>query len=359
MVIKIAPRNLPSLPWQILSPLLALLATIITGFLLFIYLGQPPVMALTTLFITPISSLYGITEIAIKAAPILLISVGLSVCFTAQIWNIGAEGQFTIGAIFASGIALIFSQWNNYFLLLFCLLSGILGGMVWATIPALCKIKANANEILTSLMLNYVAISLLNYLVREPLKDPNAFNFPESATFSPFATLQPLIIGTRLHLGVIFAAIAAIMVWFLLKYSFFGFTVRVVGASQKAADYAGINRDRVIWLSFLISGGLAGLAGACEVLGLIGQLRPVISPGYGYAAIMAAFIARLHPLGMILSSLLMALLYVGSELLQIKLGFPLALAGVFQGILLFFLLATNLLIDNFVTIGKTSKNNPN
>lgn len=350
MQIKLQPRNTPSKFWQILSPIIALLATIICGIALFSLNGQPPFLALQTLFISPLTNLYGLTEIAVKAAPILLIAIGLAICFQGKIWNIGAEGQLTVGAIFGSAIAIFFPNINNYSLLLICLIAGILGGAIWGSISALLKVRFNANEILTSLMLNYIAISLLNYLVRGPLKDPEGFNFPESVIFSQFATLPSLITGTRLHLGVIFALLTAIIAWVIMWRSHFGFSVRVIGSSEQAAAYAGINNKRIIWLTLLLSGSLAGLAGVCEVTGPIGQLRTTISPGYGYTAIIAAFIGRLNPLLIILSSLLLAELYVGSELLQIKLGFPIALAMVFQGILLFFLLATDLLIYNRILI---------
>lgn len=350
MLIQLEPRSVPSKRWQILSPLLALLATVILGFVLFASLGKPPVAALQTLLISPLTSFYGLSELTVKAAPILLIAVGLSVCFQGKVWNIGAEGQFTIGAIFGSAVALGFPSINNYSLLLLSLIAGVLGGAIWASISALLKVGFHANEILTTLMLNYIAISVLNYLVHGVLKDPQGFNFPESAPFGEFASLQPLIAGTRLHFGVILAIVAAVLIWGVLRQTFFGFSVRVIGSSAKAAVYAGIESDRIIWLTLLISGGLAGLAGVCEVLGPIGQLRPSISPGYGYTAIIAAFIGRLNPLGIILSSLLIALLYVGSELVQIKLGLPLALAGMFQGILFFFLLAADILIYNQVRI---------
>lgn len=349
-ILQLQPRNAPSKTWQVLSPLVALLATVIVGILLFSLLGKSPVAALETLFIAPLTSFYGLTELTVKAAPILLIAVGLAVCFQAKVWNIGAEGQFTIGAIFGSVVALAFPDVNNYGILLLSLIAGVLGGAIWGSIPALLKVRFNANEILTSLMLNYVAISFLNYLVRGQLKDPQGFNFPESAPFSEFASLPSLIAGTRLHWGVIFALFAAVLIWFVLRLTFFGFSVRVVGSSASAAEYAGIKGDRIIWLLLLIAGGLAGLAGACEVLGPIGQLRPTISPGYGYTAIIAAFIGRLNPLGIILSSLLMALLYVGGELLQIKLALSNAIASLFQGILFFFLLAADMLIYNRLQI---------
>ncbi|MBD2683134.1 MULTISPECIES: ABC transporter permease [Nostoc] len=350
MLIQLEPRSVPSKIWQVLSPLVALLATVILGFVLFYSLGKPPIAALQTLLISPLTSFYGLSELTVKAAPILLIAVGLSVCFQGKVWNIGGEGQFTIGAICGGAVALEFPSINNYSLLLLSLIAGVLGGAIWASISAWLKVRFNTNEILTTLMLNYIAISVLNYLVNGVLKDPQGFNFPESAPFSEFASLQPLIAGTRLHLGVILAVVAAVLIWGVLRQTFFGFSVRVIGSSTKAAVYAGIESDRIIWLTLLISGGLAGLAGVCEVLGPIGQLRLSISPGYGYTAIIAAFIGRLNPLGIILSSLFIALLYVGSELVQIKLGLPLALAGMFQGILFFFVLAADILIYNRVII---------
>ncbi|MCJ8278715.1 MAG: ABC transporter permease, partial [Rivularia sp. ALOHA_DT_140] len=318
MQIQLQPRNAPSKFWQILSPLIALLGTITSGIVLFSLNTKSPILALQTLFISPLTSIYGLTEIAVKAAPILLIAVGLAICFQGKIWNIGAEGQFIVGAIFSSTVAIFFPNINNYSLLLLCLIAGILGGTIWASIPALFKIHFNANEILTSLMLNYIAISLLNYSVRGPLQDPEGFNFPESAIFSQFATLPSLISGTRLHLGVIFAATVAVLAWVIISRSQFGFSIRVIGSSHQAAEYAGIDSKLIIWSALLLSGSLAGLAGVCEVNGLIGQLRTTISPGYGYTAIIAAFIGRLNPIAIVLSSLLLGQLYVGSELLQIR-----------------------------------------
>ena len=258
MLIKLEPRSVPSRTWQILSPVVALLATVIVGVLLFCLLGKSPIIALQTLFFAPLSSFYQLTELAVKAAPILLIAVGLAVCFQAKMWNIGAEGQFTVGAISGSIIALAFPDVNNYGILLLSLIAGVLGGAIWGSIPAFLKVRFNANEILTSLMLNYVAISLLNYLVRGQLKDPQGFNFPESAPFGEFASLPSLIAGTRLHWGVIFALFAAVLIWFVLRLTFFGFSVRVVGSSLSAAEYAGIKSDRIIWLLLLLAGGLAG-----------------------------------------------------------------------------------------------------
>ena len=344
MPIRLELRTVPSKVMGILSPLIAILGTLAFGFVLFALLGKPPIAVFNALLIQPLSTMYGVTELLAKAAPLVLIATGLALCFRGKVWNIGAEGQFTIGAIVGGGLALGFQTVESPWILVPILLAGCLGGAVWSAIPALLRSHFNTNELLTSLMLNYVALSLLNYLVQGPWRNPQGYNFPETVQFSSFASLPMLVWGTRIHLGVIFAVIAAIAIWFLLTRTFFGFQVRVMGASVATAEYAGFSFSRMIWTSLPISGALAGLAGVCEVTGPIGQLRPSISPGYGYAAIIAAFIGRLNPLGIIFSSLLLALLYIGGEMAQISLGLPSALSGIFQGTLLFFLLATDILM---------------
>lgn len=344
MLIKLEPRAVPSKVMSLLSPLVALLGTLAFGMVLFTVLGKPPFAVFNALLVQPISTVYGVTELLAKAAPLILIGTGLALCFRGKVWNIGAEGQFTLGAVFGGGLALAFQTVESPWILVPILLAGCLGGALWAAIPALLRSRFNANELLTSLMLNYVALSLLNYLVHGPWRNPQGYNFPETVQFSSFASLPMLIEGTRIHMGVIFAVVAVGVIWFLLTRTFFGFQVRVIGSSTAAAEYAGFSFSRVIWTSLLLSGAITGLAGVCEVIGPIGQLRSSISPGYGYAAIIAAFVGRLNPIGIIFSSLLLALLYIGGEMAQISLGLPSALSGIFQGTLLFFLLAADVLI---------------
>ncbi len=344
MLIKLEPRAVPSKVMSLLSPLVALLCTLAFGVVLFTVLGKPPFAVFNALLVQPISTVYGVTELLAKAAPLILIGTGLALCFRGKVWNIGAEGQFTLGAILGGGLALAFQTVESPWILVPILLAGCLGGALWAAIPALLQSRFNANELLTSLMLNYVALSLLNYLVHGPWRNPQGYNFPETVQFSSFASLPMLIKGTRIHMGVIFAVVAVGVIWFLLTQTFFGFQVRVIGSSPAAAEYAGFSFSQVVWTSLLLSGAIAGLAGVCEVIGPIGQLRSSISPGYGYAAIIAAFVGRLNPISIIFSSLLLALLYIGGEMAQISLGLPPALSGIFQGTLLFFLLAADVLI---------------
>jgi simple sugar transport system permease protein len=277
-----------------------------------------------------------------------MIAVGLSLCFRANVFNIGAEGQFVVGAIAAGALILHIDNEANggFWLMSLALLAGVLGGMAWASLTAWLRDRFNANEILVSLMLVYVAQLLLSYLVHGALMDPDGFGFPQSRLFSDGFLLPAVLPGTRLHPGILLALAAALLGWLFLARSFAGFRLQVGGMAPLAARYAGFSSRRSLWLAMLASGGLAGLAGACEIMGPIGQLTPSISPGYGFAAIIVAFVGRLHPIGVIFSSFIMAVLYIGGELSQSRLGMPSAITGIFQGILLFALLACDVLIHN-------------
>jgi simple sugar transport system permease protein len=344
MKIKLEARGQDSRLISYLSPLLAGLLTLVVGAILFAALGQSPLETLYTFFIMPVSDLYGLSELGVKAAPILLCAIGLSICFRANVWNIGAEGQLLMGALFGSWAALTLLEVESYWVMPFVLLAGTAGGAAWAGIPALLKTRFNTNEILSTIMLNYVALNCLLFAVHGPLKDPDGYNFPESALFTEWLTLPILIEDTRIHLGIMFALLSVVVIWVFLSKTFIGFQIQVLGNDASAARFAGFRDKKLVWLCLLISGGLAGLAGVSEVTGPIGQLIPHVSPGYGYAAIIVAFLGRLHPVGILFASLLMALLYLGGEMVQIELGLPLALTGLFQGMLLFFLLACDVLI---------------
>lgn len=342
-MLKLVPRAAPSRRMAYLTPLLAALLTLLSGSILFALLGKNPLTALYVFFISPINNLYGIGELGIKATPLMLCAIGLAIGFRGNVWNIGAEGQFTVGAVCGGGVALAFPELNSTLLLTLMLLGGMLGGMAWAAIPAFLRTRFNASEILVSLMLTYVAFQLLGYLVHGPWIDPAGFNFPQTEMFA--ASLPLILPGTRLHIGLYFALGAVLLGWLLLARTRIGFQIKVSGQAERAAAYAGFSRDRIIWFSLLLSGALAGLAGVLEVAGPIGQLTPAISPGYGFAAIIVAFLGRLHPVGIILGSLLLALLYLGGEAAQITLNLPPAVTGLFQGMLLFFLLACDVLIN--------------
>jgi len=327
-----------------LSPVIALLLTLLAGVILFWFMGVDPGKALYAFFVEPLTSRYGWAELGVKATPLVLIGVALAIGFRAGVWNIGAEGQLTLGAIFGGGVGLLFHEDDGFHVLPLMLAAGILGGMLWAAIPAYLRTRFNANEILVSLMLTYVAILLLSMLVHGPWRDPDGFNFPESRVFGDSATLPLIVSGTRLHLGWLIALLFVAGTWLMMARSLIGFQVKVVGSAPAAGRYAGFSVNHVIWFTLLLGGGASGLAGLIEVSGPIGQLLPSISPGYGFTAIIVAFVGRLHPVGVLLAGLLMALSYLGGESAQITLNLPLAVTGVFQGMLLFFLLACDVLI---------------
>ena len=334
----------PLMSWM--SPVLAVLLTVLCGAILFVAVGKNPLTGLAVFFLEPIKDLRGWSEVGIKVAPLLMISIGLAICYRANIFNIGAEGQLVAGAIAGGAAALFFDKGNNggVVMIAVVLIAGMIGGMFWAAITALLRDRFNANEILVSLMLVYIAQLLLSYLVHGMLKDPNGFNFPQSKMLSDGFLLPMVIPQTRLHLGIVLALVASFVAWLFLSKSYAGFKLQVGGMAPAAARYAGFSARKSLWTSMLICGALAGLAGVCEVIGPIGQLTPSVSPGYGFAAIIVAYVGRLHPVGVIFSSFIMALFYIGGELAQSRLGMPNAITGVFQGILLFSLLACDVLI---------------
>lgn len=343
-MLKLELRPQASRWWTYGSPLLALAITVLIGVALFAALGKDPVRGLQLFFWEPVKSVYAFGELMVKATPLLLIALGLAVCFRSNVWNIGAEGQFVIGAVAAGGIALMADKTTGPWIVPAILLAGVLGGMFWAGITALLRDRFNANEILVSLMLVYVATLLLGYLVYGPWKDPMGYNFPQTKTFERVTQIPRLMQGSRLTIGLPIALAAAGALWVFLFRTRAGFAQQVGGLAPAAARYAGFSSRRALWTALLVSGGAAGLAGALEVAGPIGQLTPFVPAGYGFAAIIVAFVGRLHPVGMVFSAILMSMFYIGGELAQSRLGLPKSLTGVFQGLLLFTLLACDTLI---------------
>ena len=329
---------------RLASSPLAALAMLATIFLTLSVLGKDPVAAFKVFFVEPFGSLYGIGELLLKATPLMICALGLAVGYRANVWNIGAEGQFTMGAIAGSGIGLFHGAALGAGALPLMLTAGVLGGMAWAAIPAFLRARFHTSEIFTSLMLVYIAQLFLSYLVHGPWRDPAGQNFPQSQPFPDNALLPPLFDGVRANGGLILALVLAALSWWFGSVTAAGYRMRVSGLAPAAAAYAGISPRWNIWLALMISGGAAGLAGILEVAGPIGVLQPVISPGYGFAAIIVAFVGRLHPIGIVLASLLMSALYLGGESAQIELQLPASVSGLFQGALLFFLLAAELFI---------------
>jgi len=343
-MLVLEPRLSPSRALQTATPVLAVVLTMIAGGVLFALLGKNPVEAIRIIFLDPFLDPFSRSELLIKAAPLAIIAIGLSFGFRAGIWNIGAEGQFVIGAICGGAVGLAFWGADGIWLLPLMALAGMAGGFAWAMIPAILKIRFGANEILVSLMLVYVAELLLSALVSGPLRDPDGFNFPESRQFHDSATLPILLEGTRTHIGILAALALGPLAYALLHSHAFGYQIKLMGAAPRAAQFAGTRTAFVTAACLGLSGALAGLAGLFEAAGPVGQLVPALPVGYGFTAIIVAFLGRLNPMGILIAALVMALTYIGGETAQFTLKIPAAAISVFQGMLLFFLLGLEVLI---------------
>ena len=344
-MLKLELRPAPSKAMGFLSPLIALALTVVFGALLFAVLGKSPVAGLRVFFITPLETMRGVSEVALKMIPLLLCALGLAVCYRSNVWNIGAEGQLVVGGVAAGGMALLASPDSARSFFVLVLAAGIAGGMLWAALTAFLRDCFNANEILVSLMLTYVGQLVLIYLVNGPWKDPKGFNFPYTKTFEAAAFVPKIMPPTRLTWGIVITLVLVGVVWVFLAKSKAGFRLQVAGQAPLAARFAGFSAREGIWASMLICGAFAGLAGALEVAGPLGQLTPQISPGYGFAAIIVAWLGRLNPGGCVFAAFIMALIYIGGELSQSRLGLPSAITGMFQGMLLLALLTADTFIN--------------
>jgi len=331
------------------SPLIAIVLMLIGGLIIFSLLGKDPIEGFRIFFISPLSDIYGLSELLLKATPLMLVAMGLAVGFRANVWNIGAEGQYVVGGIAASAVALFFYESEGPHILILMVVAGGIGGMMWASIPAFLKTRFNTNEILVSLMLVYVAQLMVSWLVHGPMMDPEGFNFPQSRMFEDSALLPILVEGTRLNAAFLFALSALVVGYIFMYRSFFGFQMQVAGFAKNAARYAGFSANRMIWVGLLSGGAMAGLAGMSEVSGPMGQITEHVSNNYGFAAIIVAFVARLNPIGIFFASLLMALLYLGGEQAQQYMNLPSSISNVFQGMLLMFLLGSDVFITYRLT----------
>ncbi len=345
MLPRLEPRAEPSRLMSYASPLLAVALTLLGGMLIFSALGKDPVQGFRIFFLNPVRDLYGVSELLLKATPLMLCAIGLAIGFRAHVWNIGAEGQFMLGAVAATGVALHFDGSESALLLPAMVVAGAFGGACWAAIPALLRTRFNANEILVSLMLVYVAQLFVSWLVFGPWKDPDGFNFPQTKMFGEAALMPVLLENTRLHYGFALALAALVAGYAFMNRSYTGFKMRVAGEAAAAARYAGFSAARMIWIGLLAGGAAAGIAGMAEVAGPLGQLTDKVGSGYGFAAIIVAFVGRLNPVGIFLASLLMALLYIGGEQAQQYMNLPSSISMVFQGMLLFFLLGSDVFIN--------------
>lgn len=331
---RLVRRDQPSLAFKFLAPVLALAGTIVFNLAIYLVMGKDPVAVFYAMLLEPFLTWASFSEVLLKFGPLLLIAQGLAIGFRAKVFNIGAEGQFVLGAIFASAIPVWFPEATGVWIWPSMLLAGAIGGALWVSITAFWRVRLNANEILVSLMMSLVAVQVLNYLLLGPWKDPNGFNFPQSVMFQYDAMLPLLFEGTRVNVSLLLALFSAFVAYLFMQKSFLGYKLEVGGLAPKAAAYAGFSEGRAIWLSLLIGGFAAGLAGAAEVAGPLGQLQRSISTGYGYAAIIVAYLGGLHPFGIVISALIMAALYIGGDTAMVSADLPIAAVRVFQGSLL-------------------------
>ncbi len=357
-MIALVKRPEPSRGFSLAAPVLAVFATMFFGGLLFALLGKEPLEAIKTIFWEPLFGEFAFfyrPQLLIKGAPLVLIAIGLSLGFKAGIWNIGAEGQYIMGALFGAGVGLAFYPTESVFIFPLMVLAGAFGGWIWAMIPAVLKVKFGTNEILVSLMLVYVAEQFLASMSLGLMKNPEGFGFPGSRNLQQYGSAHnaDLIAGSGMHWGVVVALIAVIFAYVLLARHRLGFAIRVTGDAPRAAAFSGVNPSRLVLFCLGMSGLLAGLAGMFEVTGPAGQVTIDFNVGYGFTAIIVAFLGRLHPVGILLAGALMALTYIGGDIAQSKLGLPAAAIQVFQGMLLFFLLAFDLFTNYRLRFGQT------
>jgi simple sugar transport system permease protein len=344
---RLEARPAPSSAMSYASPVVALVMTVVVAFVMFVALGADPVRGLQVFLIEPWNGARALSELALKSTSLVLCALGLALCYRSNVWNIGAEGQYLMGGIAAGGLAMWFTMnkvgMSNWAFLPLAALAGMLGGAFWASITALLRDRFNASEILVSLMLVYVANHFLSYLVFGPWKDPMGFNFPQTVNFD--MGMPRMLAGYRLHWGTVVALVLVVAVWLFMARTYRGYQLQVGGLAPAAARYAGFSARSALWSSMLVSGAFAGMAGAFEVTGPMGQLIPHASTGYGFTAIIVAFVGRLHPVGCVVASVLLSMFLIGGELAQSRIGLPSALTGIFQGVLLFSLLACDTLIN--------------
>ncbi len=338
-------------------PLFTIVISLVGGFILiaivFLLSGVNPLYALWRIFSGSFGSVYGITETITKAIPLVLVGSGLALVFRARFWNIGGEGQVLLGAVFATYVGLHFGASLPPYLIIPLMFGvGFVGGALWAIFPAIFKLRFGVNEVISTLMLNYIAAEFVTYLVTGPWKGKTQKGFPYTDDLPPSAVLHTIGV-TRIHtVTLIVALLMALLLFVLMYYTRFGYELRVTGDNQDAARYAGIDFVKVTLLMMVLSGGVAGMAGVGEVAGIHHHLSyPAnISSGYGYTAIIVAWLAKLNPLYTVVSAVFFAGILVGGDAIQVSLGLPAATVQIFNGILLFSLIAGDFFMNNRIRV---------
>lgn len=329
-----------------LLPVFAVLLAFGVGVILLLALGANPFEAYYALINGALGNVSGITQALTKATPLLLVGVGICIAFRGGVINIGGEGQIIVGATAATALSLAAASLPSLILLPLTLAVGALAGALWGGIAGFLKAKLNVNEILSTVMLNQIALQLMNFLLRGPMLDPKQIeagtNIPQSAALPDQVWLTRLVPRTLFHSGAILAVVLAILVYFLLWRTTIGYRIRAVGLNPAAARYAGIPVAQYVMLSLVLSGAFAGLAGAVEVTGVHHRMIEGLSGGYGFSGIVAALFGKLHPLGTIPASFLFGALLVGADKMQRTVQVPNSLVVVLNGLVVLFVVASEL-----------------
>lgn len=352
MRIVIEKRQSVSRRIRLLVPVFSFIFSLLFGAVLLLISGVNPLVAYAAMARGAFGGYHALSETLVKAIPLMLTGLGVSIAFRMLFWNIGGEGQLAMGGLAATGVVLFADGLPGWALLPVAILAGMLAGAIWGAIPAALRAYLQVNETITTLMMNYIAILFVSHLYHGPWRDPEGYGFPGTAQFPPIARL-PRIFG-RVHLGLVFAFIAAAVLWFVLQRTKWGFELRITGENPTAARYIGINIPRDILLVMLISGALCGLAGACEVTGVMHRLQQGLAVGYGYTAIIVAWMSQLNPWGVLVVAFLLAALLVGGDQIQMAMGLPAAMGLVLQGALLFPMLGGSLFAEYRLRIIRTA-----
>ncbi|MEM3653194.1 MAG: ABC transporter permease [Candidatus Bathyarchaeia archaeon] len=353
MRLKIEKRTTIPPITRAFSMILAIIVALAMSSVLFNMAGVDPLMAYASLFYGAFGSIYGISETIMKTTPLLLIGLGICIAFRSKIWNIGGEGQYLMGAIIATVIGVFFNSIPSPLLILTIILASFFTSALWGALAGLLKAKLEVNEIIVTIMLNYIAIYFLYYLIRGPFKDQTIVGgFPQSPPIGNSAKLPTIFPESRINLGIIIAIAIAILVYVLLFRTTLGYKIRIVGLNPVAANYGGISVTKITILSMFISGGLAGIAGAIEICGVHGRLLDGIVAGYGYIGIVVALLGELHPVGTILSAIFFGAMIVGMQEMQRAIRVPLAFIQSMEGLIIILVLVTSLIMQYKITFKK-------
>jgi ABC-type uncharacterized transport system permease subunit len=343
MLIRFEKRLAPSPFMTVAVPVVAVALALLFCAAFLALTGRHPFELYAAMLKGALGSAYGLSETTVKAIPLMLCGLGVSLAYRMQLWNIGAEGQLYLGAFAATWVPLTFPNLPAFIMLPAMLVLGMAAGAMWALGPAFLRVKWRVNEIITTLMLNYVGILLVNYFVYGPWRDPKGFNFPLTAEFPP-AALLPTFGGSRIHVGLLLALALVVLFIVIFRNSRWGYEIKVIGSSERAARYAGMDIKRNMLLVMALSGAVCGLAGMTEVSGIAGRLQPGLSPGYGYTAIIVAWLARLNPVAIVLVAGMFGVLQVGGYIVQ-TFGVPASMVAMIQGAVLFFVIGGEMYVN--------------